>query len=73
MDCGGWLSIGTGPVVGGLLIASLGWRSIFLVNLPVCAVGAALTLAFASESDEGTVIAAWIYPARALRSWLCSG
>jgi len=48
----GGIAIGTGPVVGGLLIASLGWRSIFLVNLPVCAVGAALTLAFAREAPK---------------------
>jgi MFS transporter, DHA2 family, methylenomycin A resistance protein len=48
----GGIAIGTGPVVGGLLIASLGWRSIFLVNLPVCAIGAALTLAFAPEAPR---------------------
>lgn len=40
-------SIGVGPIVGGLLLASFGWRSIFLVNLPICLVGAALTYAFA--------------------------
>jgi DHA2 family methylenomycin A resistance protein-like MFS transporter len=40
------MSIGIGPVVGGLLL-SFGWRSIFWVNLPICLVGAALTLAFA--------------------------
>jgi DHA2 family methylenomycin A resistance protein-like MFS transporter len=41
------MSIGVGPVVGGLLLTSFGWRSIFWVNLPICLVGAALTLAFA--------------------------
>jgi DHA2 family methylenomycin A resistance protein-like MFS transporter len=40
-------SIGVGPVVGGLLLAGFGWRSIFLINLPICLVGAALTLGFA--------------------------
>jgi DHA2 family methylenomycin A resistance protein-like MFS transporter len=40
----GSVAIAAGPVVGGLLVASLGWRSIFLVNLPLCAVGAALTI-----------------------------
>ncbi|HEY8003343.1 MAG TPA: MFS transporter [Phenylobacterium sp.] len=40
----GGVSIALGPVLGGLLVASLGWRSIFLVNLPVCVAGALLTL-----------------------------
>ncbi|HZZ11076.1 MAG TPA: MFS transporter, partial [Paraburkholderia sp.] len=35
----GAISIAAGPVVGGLLIAAFGWRSIFLVNLPICAAG----------------------------------
>jgi DHA2 family methylenomycin A resistance protein-like MFS transporter len=49
----GGISIGAGPVIGGLLIASLGWRNIFSVDLPVCAAGAAQTLAFAPESPHG--------------------
>ncbi len=48
----GGIAIGAGPVIGGLLIASLGWRSIFLVNLPVCALGALFTLAFAPGSAQ---------------------
>jgi len=35
----GAISIAAGPVLGGMLIAAWGWRSIFLVNLPVCAAG----------------------------------
>ena len=31
-----------GSVAGGLLLQTLGWRSIFLVNLPICALGIAL-------------------------------
>ncbi|VTZ50259.1 Drug resistance transporter, EmrB/QacA subfamily [Methylocella tundrae] len=46
----GGVSIAAGPVVGGLLIGTLGWRSIFLVNLPLCAIGAALTFVFAPEA-----------------------
>ncbi|MFA8326078.1 MFS transporter [Burkholderia ubonensis] len=42
----GAISIAAGPVVGGLLIAAWGWRSIFLVNLPLCAAGLAATLAW---------------------------
>jgi DHA2 family methylenomycin A resistance protein-like MFS transporter len=40
----GSVAIAAGPVGGGLLIASMGWRSIFLINLPLCAIGIALTL-----------------------------
>lgn len=40
----GGVSIALGPVLGGVLVASTGWRSIFLVNLPVCAAGVLLTL-----------------------------
>jgi DHA2 family methylenomycin A resistance protein-like MFS transporter len=32
-------AIAAGPLVGGLLLGSLGWRSIFLVNIPICAIG----------------------------------
>ncbi|MFZ0266318.1 MFS transporter [Caulobacter sp.] len=45
----GGVSIAAGPVIGGLLIGALGWRWVFLVNLPLCLAGAALTLAFAPE------------------------
>ena len=41
---GGSVAIAAGPVAGGLLVASLGWRSIFLVNLPLCAIGIYLAL-----------------------------
>ena len=48
------MSIGVGPVIGGLLLTSFGWRSIFWVNLPICLVGAALTLAFAPVAPAHT-------------------
>jgi DHA2 family methylenomycin A resistance protein-like MFS transporter len=38
------VAIAAGPVAGGLLVASMGWRSIFLINLPLCAIGIGLTL-----------------------------
>jgi len=39
-----------GPVVGGALVDSVGWRSVFLVNLPVGLVALALTRRFVPES-----------------------
>lgn len=40
----GGVSIAAGPLVGGLLLGALGWRSIFLVNIPICAIGIAMAL-----------------------------
>jgi DHA2 family methylenomycin A resistance protein-like MFS transporter len=39
----GGLAAAAGPVLGGLLVAGLGWRAVFLVNLPVGLLGLALT------------------------------
>jgi len=51
----GAISIAAGPVAGGLLIAAFGWRSIFLVNLPLAAAGLAATLAWvpAARGETG--------------------
>lgn len=38
----GALAAATGSLAGGALLQTLGWRSIFLVNLPICALGIAL-------------------------------
>ena len=43
----GGVGVVAGPALGGLLVSTLGWRSIFLINLPIGAVGIWLTLAFA--------------------------
>jgi DHA2 family methylenomycin A resistance protein-like MFS transporter len=51
---GASLSLSGGPLVGGVLIASLGWRAIFFINVPVAAVGVYLTLRFASETTRTT-------------------
>ncbi|MEU8786940.1 MFS transporter [Streptomyces sp. NPDC048637] len=36
-------SVGLAPTIGGLLVGTLGWRSIFLVNLPIGLAGLLLT------------------------------
>jgi DHA2 family methylenomycin A resistance protein-like MFS transporter len=35
----GAVALALGPVIGGLLLATLGWRWIFYVNLPLCLLG----------------------------------
>jgi DHA2 family methylenomycin A resistance protein-like MFS transporter len=47
----GGVAIAFGPILGGLLQASTGWRSIFFVNLPVGLVGIALTLRHVPPSE----------------------
>jgi EmrB/QacA subfamily drug resistance transporter len=44
------ISLALGPVVGGALIDSIGWRSIFWINIPVGIVAFALTAWFVPES-----------------------
>jgi EmrB/QacA subfamily drug resistance transporter len=44
------LSMALGPIVGGALVDSVGWRAVFLVNVPVGVAAFALTAAFVPES-----------------------
>jgi len=42
-----------GPLIGGPLIDNFGWRSVFLINLPVGIVGLVMALAIIKESTSG--------------------
>jgi EmrB/QacA subfamily drug resistance transporter len=44
------VAMALGPVVGGTVVAAVGWRAIFWVNLPVGLAAVALTLRFVPES-----------------------
>jgi EmrB/QacA subfamily drug resistance transporter len=39
-----------GPVVGGVLVSTIGWRSIFWLNVPICAAMFVATLRYVPES-----------------------
>ncbi|WP_433724253.1 MFS transporter [Nocardia sp. CA-129566] len=49
------ISMALGPMVGGVLIDSLGWQSVFWINLPICMLALVLTTLFVPESKSATV------------------
>ena len=44
------LALGLGPIIGGFLVDSLGWRFIFWVNVPIAAAAIVCTALFVPES-----------------------
>lgn len=44
------VAMAAGPLIGGLLVDTVGWRSIFWINLPVGLLALALTLRYVPES-----------------------
>jgi hypothetical protein len=44
------LSLALGPLLGGLLVDAVGWRSVFWINVPVAVVAAVLAARFVPES-----------------------
>ncbi|RSH68271.1 MFS transporter [Stutzerimonas stutzeri] len=49
--CGG-IALAAGPVLGGLLIDYLGWRSIFLINVPIGVLAIWLISRYAAPSPR---------------------
>ena len=46
------LGIALGPLAGGLLVERFGWSSVFLVNLPICAVALAMAWRFVPNTSD---------------------
>ena len=44
------ITVAAGPVLGGLLVSGIGWRSVFWVNVPIGIAAIALTQRFVPES-----------------------
>jgi EmrB/QacA subfamily drug resistance transporter len=44
------VSMALGPVVGGVLVTSVGWRSIFFINIPIALAAVVLALRYIPES-----------------------
>ncbi|AXL49155.1 MFS transporter [Paraburkholderia caffeinilytica] len=61
----GAIAIAAGPVLGGVLIAAFGWRSIFLVNLPICAAGLLATLVWLPRPESARKDAQQVVGAKA--------
>jgi len=56
---GTWAAVGAlagalGPLIGGWLVDTVGWRAIFLLNLPLGAIGVSLALRYVDESRDRT-------------------
>jgi DHA2 family methylenomycin A resistance protein-like MFS transporter len=49
---GASVALSAGPLIGGLLTSTLGWRSIFFINAPIGLAGILLTLRFAAETPR---------------------
>ncbi|MFI6461707.1 MFS transporter [Streptomyces sp. NPDC050528] len=53
------IAVAMGPLVGGLLIDAFGWRSVFLINVPVCALSIVLVRAGVEETRGRRVGVDW--------------
>jgi DHA2 family methylenomycin A resistance protein-like MFS transporter len=51
----GGAALAIGPAISGLLLSTLGWRSIFLANLPIAVLGIWLAARFAVETDRPAI------------------
>ena len=54
----GGVALASGPLLGGILVAVTGWRSIFLANVPICIAGMVMALRVAQAAPQLPVAAA---------------
>ena len=53
---GSGLALALGPAVGGALVVGIGWRSVFLLNVPLAAAAVALAARFVPRLPRGAVV-----------------
>src|SRR6202012_3343282 len=46
------LALAIGPITGGLLLAHFWWGSVFLINVPICAIAATLMFRIVPDSKD---------------------
>src|ERR1700742_1955434 len=46
------IALALGPIVGGVITSTIGWRWVFLVNIPACAILIAATFRYIEESHD---------------------
>jgi EmrB/QacA subfamily drug resistance transporter len=46
------IALAVGPIVGGVIASTIGWRWVFLMNIPACAILIAATFKFIEESHD---------------------
>jgi DHA2 family methylenomycin A resistance protein-like MFS transporter len=46
------LALPAGPLIGGALVSGLGWRTVFLINLPIIAIALPATIKLVAESAD---------------------
>jgi MFS transporter, DHA2 family, methylenomycin A resistance protein len=67
----GSIGLAIGPVLGGVLVTAFGWRSIFLVNLPIGAAGIWLAQRFVDEAPTHAESADFVGQMLAILTLFC--
>ncbi|WP_176993032.1 DHA2 family efflux MFS transporter permease subunit [Nonomuraea jiangxiensis] len=63
------IAAGAGPVLGGVLVSAIGWRSVFFVNLPFGVLGFLLTARHVPNAASGRGRAAKVAGAAPVAGW----
>ncbi|WP_239095413.1 MFS transporter [Planotetraspora silvatica] len=51
LSIAGTVTVAVGPPIGGVLVAAFGWRSAFLINIPITAIALLLTMAWVPKDE----------------------